>query len=61
MLFWTVVLFVAYSVIYFVVSQRKMRKLRNNIVTLRTSLQEKSHVLHQSKARKAYYENEMAD
>lgn len=34
MLFSTVVAFVTYSLVYFVVSQRKMRKLRNSIVSL---------------------------
>lgn len=35
MLFWTVVSFVLYSVVYFVVSQRKMNKLKKTILELR--------------------------
>lgn len=53
MLFSTVVIFVAYSIVYFIVSQRKMRKLRNNIVTLNSNLQEKTALLQKARAQKA--------
>lgn len=53
MLFSTVVLFIAYSIVYFVVSQRKMRKLRNNIVTLNANLQEKNAYLQKIRSQKA--------
>jgi len=53
MLFSTVVFFMAYSIVYFVVSQRKMRKLRSNIVTLNANLQEKNSLLHKARAQKS--------
>jgi hypothetical protein len=31
MLFWPVVMFIVYSVTYFVISQRKIRRLRNTV------------------------------
>lgn len=58
MLFLTVVLFIAYSIVYFVASQLKIKRLRNNIVTLNSSLQEKTRMLHQAKSR--HFENEFA-
>ena len=57
MLFLTVVLFVAYSIVYFVASQLKIKRLRNNIATLNSSLQEKSRMLNQVKSRR--YESEL--
>jgi cell division protein FtsL len=57
MLFLTVVLFVAYSIVYFVASQLKIKRLRNNIATLNSSLQEKSRMLNQAKSRR--YESEL--
>jgi len=57
MLFWTVVLFVTYSLIYFVVSQRKMRRLRNTICTMKDN----RRFVQRSKSAKAYYQSEMAE
>ena len=43
MIFWTVVAFVLYSLIYFVASQRKLKRMRNTILQLRRqNLQEKT-------------------
>ena len=53
MLFWTVVLFISYSLVYFIVSQKKMKRLRNNNVSLS---QENNSLLHQVKMRKGSYE-----
>lgn len=50
MLFSTVVIFIAYSIVYFIVSQRKMKQLRSNIVTLNASLQEKSTLSQKSRS-----------
>jgi hypothetical protein len=58
MLFWTIVFFVCYSLIYFVVSQRKMKRMRNSIYSLRTTLNEKN-LLIKSKMRKEQFEKEM--
>ncbi|MBL7700182.1 MAG: hypothetical protein JNK79_18590 [Chitinophagaceae bacterium] len=52
MLFSTVVIFIAYSIVYFIVSQRKMKRLRNNIVTLNANLQEKNALLQKAKTQK---------
>lgn len=52
MLFSTVVSFIAYSIVYFIVSQRKMKRLRNNIVTLNSNLQEKNALLQKARAQK---------
>ena len=60
MLFWTVVLFITYSLIYFVVSQRKIRKLQNSNVQLNMSLKQKAHHIHNSRAHKDKYEHELA-
>lgn len=35
MMFWTIVSFVLYSIVYFVVSQRKMNRLKKTILQLR--------------------------
>ena len=59
MLFWTVVFFIAYSIVYFVSSQLKIKRLRNNIGALNSSLQEKTRLLQKSKSR--HYETELAD
>ena len=61
MLFWTVVLFVTYSLIYFVISQKKIRRLQNSNVKLSMSLKEKSHHLHGgSRTHKGQYEHNLA-
>ena len=57
MLFLTVVLFVAYSIVYFVASQLKIKRFRNNIATLNSSLHEKTRMLNQAKSRR--YESEL--
>jgi hypothetical protein len=59
MLFWTVVFFVTYSLIYFIASQRKARRLKNTICTLRDNLDEKNRKLQRSA--KSYYHTEMAE
>lgn len=61
MLFWTVVLFISYSLIYFVVSRRKIRRLQNSNVQLNMSLKEKAHHMHNSRAHKGKYEHELAN
>jgi hypothetical protein len=60
MLFWTVAFFITYSLIYFVASQRKMRRLRNTICTLRENLDEK-RFQQRTKTAKPYYQQEMAE
>jgi hypothetical protein len=60
MLFWTVVLFIAYSVIYFVISQRKIRSLTKSNVELNMSLEQKTMLLQKAKKHIGHYENEMA-
>ena len=61
MLFWTVVLFITYSLIYFVVSQKKIRRLQNSNVQLNMSLKQKAHQMHNSRAHKGKYEHELAN
>jgi hypothetical protein len=61
MLLATVVLFIAYSMTYFIVSQRKMRKLRNNILNLQTSRDEKMTLLQRARKQQGRYEKEFAD
>lgn len=61
MLFWTVALFITYSMIYFVVSQKKIRRLQNSNVKLNMSLKEKSHQLHSSRVHKGQFEHELAN
>lgn len=61
MLFWTVVLFIAYSIIYFLISQRKIRSLRKSNVELSMSLQHKTILLHKAKKNIGHYEKELAD
>ena len=56
MLFWTVVLFIAYSLVYFIFSQIKMKRLQNDIVALKVNLYEKNHQV-QRKA-KPHYQSE---
>ena len=55
MLFWTVVLFITYSLIYFVVSQKKIRRLQNSNLRLSTRL-EKTHM---QMAHKGQFEHEI--
>ena len=61
MLFWTVVLFITYSLIYFVVSQRKIRKLQNSNLQLNMSLEEGAHHTHNSRALKGKFEHQLAN
>jgi hypothetical protein len=61
MLFWTVVTFITYSLIYFVVSQRKIKRLQNSNLKLGMSLKEKSHVMQNSMSLKGQYQKEMAN
>jgi hypothetical protein len=61
MLFWTVVTFIAYSLIYFVVSQRKIRRLQNSNLKLGMSLKEKNHVMQNSMSLKGQYKKEFAN
>jgi hypothetical protein len=61
MLFWTVVTFITYSLIYFVVSQRKIKRLQNSNLKLSMSLKEKSHVMQNSMSLKGQYQKEMAN
>jgi hypothetical protein len=56
MLFWTVVLFIAYSLVYFIFSQVKMKRLQNDIVALRVNLHEKHRQV--TKKEKPRYESE---
>jgi hypothetical protein len=58
MLFWPVVFFIAYSIVYFIFSQRKMRRLQKEIAASNVNLREKNRLL-QKKA-KPYYETEFA-
>ena len=60
MLFWTVVLFISYSMIYFVVSQRKIRRLQNSNLKL-MSLKENNHGMHNSTKVKGKFEKEFAN
>lgn len=57
MLFWTVVIFVTYSLIYFVLSQKKIRRLQNSKVRLSTRL-EKTHM---QMANKGKFEHELTN
>jgi hypothetical protein len=61
MLFWTVVTFIAYSLIYFVISQRKIRRLQNSNLKLSMSLKEKNHVMQSSMSLKGQYKKEFAN
>lgn len=61
MLFWTVVAFVTYSLIYFVVSQRKIRRLQNSNLKLSMNLKEKSHIMHNSMSLKGQFKKEIAN
>ena len=61
MLFWTVVTFITYSLIYFVVSQRKIRRLQNSNLELNMSLKEKNHVMQNSMSLKGKYQKEIAN
>lgn len=61
MLFWTVVTFITYSLIYFVVSQRKIRSLKNSNLKLSMSLKEKNHVMHNSMSLKGQYKKELVN
>lgn len=42
MLFWTIVSFAAYSIVYFIVSQLKMRKMKKDIHILKRRLNMKT-------------------
>lgn len=55
MLFWTVLAFVIYSLIYFIVSQRKIRRLQSSNVKLNMTLNEKNHVMQNSMRIKDQY------
>ena len=61
MLFWTVVAFISYSLIYFVVSQKKIRRLQNSNLKLSMSLKEKNHVMQNSMSLKGQYQKEIAN
>jgi hypothetical protein len=61
MLFWTVVAFVTYSLIYFVVSQRKIRRLQNSNLQLSMNLKEKNHAMHNSMSLKGQYKKELVN
>lgn len=61
MLFWTVVAFVTYSLIYFVVSQRKIKRLHNSNLKLSMSLKEQNHVMQNSMSLKGQYKKEIAN
>ena len=61
MLFWTVVTFITYSLIYFVVSQRKIRRLQNSNLKLGLRLQEKNHVMQSSMSLKGKYKKEFTN
>ena len=61
MLFWTVVTFITYSMIYFVVSQRKIKRLQNSNLKLNMSLKEKSHVMQNSMSLKGQFQKEIAN
>jgi hypothetical protein len=61
MLFWTVVLFVTYSLIYFVISQKKIRRLQNSNVKLSMSLNEKSHLHGGSRTHTGPYKHQLAN
>jgi hypothetical protein len=56
MLFWTVVSFITYSLIYFIVSQRKIKQLRHSNSILRESLNEKTLLIKKAKTHKGHYE-----
>ena len=58
MLFWTVVLFIAYSLVYFIFSQIKMKRLQNDIVALKVNLYEKNHQVQRKS--KPHYETKFA-
>jgi hypothetical protein len=61
MLFWTVVFFVTYSLVYFVVSQRKMQQLRKVNAELRLSLQQKGTFLQKANKINGHYENKLVN
>ena len=61
MLFWTVVTFITYSMIYFVVSQRKIKRLQNSNLKLSMSLKEKNHVMQNSMSLKGQFQKEIAN
>jgi hypothetical protein len=61
MLFWTVVTFITYSMIYFVVSQRKIKRLQNSNLKLNMTLQEKNHVMQNSMRLKGQFQKEIAN
>jgi len=61
MLFWTVVTFISYSLIYFVTSQRKIRRLQNSNIELNMSLRENKRVMQNSMSLKGQYKKEMAN
>jgi hypothetical protein len=61
MLFWTVVTFISYSLIYFVISQRKIRRLQNSNLELYMSLKEKKQVMQNSMNLKGQYKKELAN
>ena len=61
MLFWTVVTFISYSLIYFVISQRKIRRLQNSNLELNMSLRENKRVMQNSMSLKGQYKNQLAN
>jgi hypothetical protein len=61
MLFWTVVTFITYSLIYFVLSRRKIRRLQNSNLKLNMSLKEQNHVMQNSMSLKGQYKKELAN
>lgn len=61
MLFWTVVTFITYSMIYFVVSQRKIKRLQNSNLKLNMTLQEKNYVMQNSMRVKGQFQKEIAN
>ena len=60
MLFWTIVTFISYSLIYFVISQRKIRRLQNSNLELNMSLRENKRVMQNSMSLKGQYKNQLA-
>ena len=61
MLFWTVVTFITYSLVYFVISQRKIKRLQNANLKLNMNRSEKGHVMHNSMSVKGQLKKEMAN
>ena len=61
MLFWTVVTFITYSLVYFIISQKKIKRLQNANLKLNMSLSEKGHVMHNSMNVKGQLKKEMSN